>query len=286
MRTRSFAYSRPDSLDEALQALGDGGTALAGGQSLLQSMKLGLREPAHLVDLAGLRGLDTIEQRDGGLEIGALTRIRDVAASSLLRSRVPWLADAARHVGDVQVRNRGTIGGNVCFADPRSNLAAALIALGAYARVAGLQGEREIPIDELFLGFRRTSLHPSELVTTLLIAGDLDGARGAYLELARQPNGVPIVNASVTVRPQRGVTVGVGGLANLPLRAREVETALAERELDDQTITRACALLDRDGADALEDIHGSAAYRSRVARVLVRRAIGNAANDPSGGTDA
>jgi aerobic carbon-monoxide dehydrogenase medium subunit len=249
VRPAPFDYVRPASVEDARAALDGGGTALAGGQSLLPLMKLRRVRPRLLVDLNGLAGLRGIE--DG--RIGAMTRHQEVADAA----GMPLLAEAARRTGDVQVRARGTIGGNVCFADPRANMSTALIAAGAVAVVAGEGGERRAPVEELFAGLRRTSLAPGEL----LVAFEVDGADGAYEELTVQPNGVPIVNAAVC-----GGRVAVGGLLRTPCLIEGPEAP--EREAAERAVAAAV-----DGGEPLADLQGNAAYRARVAAVLIVRAL-------------
>jgi carbon-monoxide dehydrogenase medium subunit len=274
VRTASFRYTRPASVEEAVAALADGGVVLAGGQSLVQTMKLRLAAPEHLVDVNAVQELTGIEAVGGGLRLGPLVRHHEIAGSDVVRATFPWVADAARQIGDVQVRNRGTIGGNICFADPRANMSPVLIALGAEAEVRGADGTRTIPVEELFAGFRKNALAAGELVTAIRIPDWGEGSRGGYREISRQPNGVPIVNAAIAVGGGR-VGIGVGGIAERPLRAAAVEKALAGRPLDEETVAQAVDKLDRAGAAPFGDMHGSADYRLRVVKVLLRRLLNN-----------
>jgi aerobic carbon-monoxide dehydrogenase medium subunit len=274
VRTTSFRYTRPASLDEAVSALAGGGVVLAGGQSLVQTMKLRMASPEALVDINDVAELRGIESSGGGLRIGAMTRHHEVAGSEAVRAQFPWLADAASRIGDVQVRNRGTIGGNVCFADPRANLSPVLISLGAEVEVRGAAGDRRVPVEELFAGFRANSLAPGELVTAIHIPAWAEDTRGGYLEMARQPNGVPIVNAAMAAEPAGRIGIAVGGVAERPLRAAAVEAALNGADLGDSAlIAEAVARFDRGDATPYGDIHGSAEYRLHIAKVLLRRLL-------------
>src|SRR4051794_27939842 len=187
MRTESFRYTRASSVDEALEALRDGAVVLAGGQSLVQVMKLRQQAPAHLVDINRVEALTGIEPEGGGLRFGALVRQRELVESEAVAARFPWLAEAARQVGDVQVRNRGTIGGSLCFADPPANPAPLLLPPPAEVTIQGDAGERRLAVEALFAGYRRNSLGDGEILTAVHVPGWRDGVRGAYLELARQP---------------------------------------------------------------------------------------------------
>jgi carbon-monoxide dehydrogenase medium subunit len=276
VRTTSFRYTRATSVEDAIAALADGGVVLAGGQSLVQTMKLRLASPEHLVDVNGVEGLTGIEAVGGGLRIGALVRHREIVGSEAVRERFPWLAAAADQIGDVQIRNRGTVGGNLCFADPRANLSPVLIALGAEVEIRGAEAERRLPVEQLFAGFRANTLAVGELVTAIHVPDWGDAARGGYVEIARQPNGVPIVNVAFAVRgtPVDRIGIAVGGIAERPLRATAVEAALAGARLDDPDAVQAAVdRLDRADAAPLGDLHGSAEYRLHIAKVLLRRLL-------------
>jgi carbon-monoxide dehydrogenase medium subunit len=275
MRPAPFDYVRPATVSEALEALATGGTPLAGGQSLLPQLKLRQVRPALLVDLNGLeelRGID--EDAGGGLRIGAMTRHQHVADSEAVRTRAPVLSQAASRTADMQVRARGTIGGNVCHADPRANLSTALIAAGATAIVARRDGERRVAVEDLFAGVRRSALQPGDLLTAFEIPASAAAAHSAYEELTVQPNGVPIVN--VGVAPANGGTdelrIGIGGLLQTPRRAHAVEAAIRGESLERAAVAGAVERLLAEG-EPMSDIHGDARYRARVAPVLVLRAV-------------
>jgi carbon-monoxide dehydrogenase medium subunit len=272
MRTAAFRYARPADLAAAVDAAqADGARVLAGGQALVQAMKLGLDAPARLVDIGGLDELSGIGETDAGIEIGAGVRVCELINSPLIARHAPALGRAARQLGDVQVRNRATIGGNVCFADPRANLSPALISLRAQLVTVGPTGEAVGSVDDAYVGVRRSAIAPGQILRAIRIPRS--GGRGTYLEVARQPNGTPLVNVAVTVAGGGGggggVGVGVGGLATVPLRAASVERAVAAGACAED----AAACLQRGDATAFADLHAPAEYRLRVARVLVRRAL-------------
>jgi carbon-monoxide dehydrogenase medium subunit len=276
VRTRRFDYTRTTSLDEALSALGAGGQVLAGGQSLVQTMKLRQVAPSHLVDINDIEDLRGIRAEGGGLRLGSLTRIAELASAPEVASTYPWLQRAAHLTADVQVRNRATIGGNLCFADPRSNLASTLISLRAEVTVRSGSATRRIAVEDLFRGYRRTVLEADELLTDVHLPDPGPGARGGYRELSRQPNGVPVVNVAVTATADQVTGIGVGGLGQRPLRARLVEQALQGIDRrDPEAVGDAAAWLTKDlaGTEPLTDLHGTAEYRIDVAAVLLRRLV-------------
>jgi carbon-monoxide dehydrogenase medium subunit len=276
MRPAPFEYVRPATVPEALEALASGGMPLAGGQSLLPQLKLRQVRPSLLVDLNAigeLRGID--DAADGGLRIGAMTRHQELADSAAVRSRASVLSEAARRTADMQVRARGTIGGNVCHADPRANLSTALIAAGATAVIAHPDGARSVAVEELFAGVRRSTLRADELLTAFDVPASETSGQSAYEELTLQPNGVPIVN--VAVAPANGsgeelLRIGIGGLLHTPRRANAVEEAIRENGPDPDAVSTAITSLLAEG-EPFSDLHGDARYRARVAPVLVLRAV-------------
>ncbi len=265
--------AHPRGTDLRLQALDDGGAVLAGGQSLVPLMKLLSAGPDHLVDINGLSELQGIQVRpDGGVSIGALTRHREVAESPVIRQLVPQLATAASLIGDVQVRNRGTIGGGVCFADPKANYPPVLISLGAQATLRGPKGERLVPVEDLFVGPFQNSLAPNEILTSIEIPALEDGTWGDYREVTVQPGGLRLVNVGVTARVD-SVGIGVGGLAPTPLRLAAVEHALRGQRLSRDVVLRAIEAVDERRLDLLDDSDAPARYRLAVTKVLIRRAL-------------
>jgi aerobic carbon-monoxide dehydrogenase medium subunit len=264
----AFEYTRAGSADEALSLLaehGDDAKLLAGGHSLLPLMKLRLAAPAMLVDIGRLSDLSYI--RDGGdhVAIGALTRHRDVETSELLAQQVPLLAHAASHVGDNQVRHRGTIGGSVAHADPASDLPATLLALGATFVARGPGGERTIAVDDCFEGFLESTLEPTELLTEIRVP-KMNGATWGFQKFNRRAQDWAIVGA-VAVR--NGTTrVALTNMGSTPVRCRAVEAVLA----DGASIADA-AQLAAEGTDPPSDLNAGPEYREHLARVLVRRAL-------------
>ena len=263
MRTCSFRYTKPRDLTETIRALDEGGALLAGGQSLVPMMKLRFAAPDHLVDINALQELKGIELRpDGGLRIGALARHREVAESPLIRKLVPHLAKAASLIGDVQVRNRGTIGGSLCLADPKANYPPVLISLGAGATLRGPKGERLVPVEELFVGPFQNSLARNEILTAVEIPASRAGSWGDYREVMVQPGGLRLVNVGVTVSSD-SVGIGVGGLGPKSLRLTAVERTLKGQQLSRDVIVRALDRFDGGGVELTDDFDAPARRNHR-----------------------
>ncbi|HVF31942.1 MAG TPA: xanthine dehydrogenase family protein subunit M [Acidimicrobiales bacterium] len=265
----AFDYQRASSADEAISLLtehGDEAKLLAGGHSLLPLMKLRLATPAMLIDVGRLRELSYI--RDGGdhVAIGALTRHRDVETSALLEAEVPLLKHAASHVGDPQVRHRGTLGGTLAHGDPASDLPAVILALNATLIAKGPRGEREIAASDFFQGFLETALHPDELLTEVRIPKT--GGRGwSFQKFNRRAQDWAIVGVAA-VRTNGGANVGLINMGSVPVRASAVEAALSTGASSTDAASAAAEGLDPPG-----DLNATAEYRRHLAQVLVRRAL-------------
>jgi carbon-monoxide dehydrogenase medium subunit len=205
-----------------------------------------------------------------------MTRHRQVLESALVTQFFPSLATAATRLGDVQVRNRGTIGGNVCFADPRANLSGVLISLDATALISSGSGEpRRVKVQDLFAGFQRSGLGALDLLTGFELPLPAAGSHATYRELSLQPNGLPIVNVAVSItgRPVDSVRIAIGGLATVPVRATRCEDALRGETLTPELAAQVAQLLDLGDADPLDNFQAAAPYRATVAKVLLKRAL-------------
>lgn len=274
MRPAPFRYLRARTVGEAIDALQEGAVPLAGGQSLVPLMRLRLATPEYVVDLNGIPGLGELQvASEGGITIGAMVRHCQIENSSIIRERHPWLATAASRIADVQIRNRGTIGGSLCLADTKANLPPVLISLRAEALVQGPQGLRAVPVDEMFVRFGQNSLEPEELLVEVRIPPWPSGTRGSYQEIAVLPNGAPLINTAVTVsgNPIGQVGVGLGAFSTVPYRALSVETSLEGRPLSSQTVAHAVTQIDQSAA--INDMHASREYRVAAAQALLRRAL-------------
>ena len=265
----AFDYQRASSADEAISLLtehGDEAKLLAGGHSLLPLMKLRLATPAMLIDVGRLRELSYIRDAGDHVAIGALTRHRDVETSPLLEAEVPLLAHAASHVGDPQVRHRGTLGGTLAHGDPASDLPAVVLALGATLLAKGPNGEREIAATEFFRGFLETALQPDELLTEIRIP-KATGRGWSFQKFNRRAQDWAIVGVAA-VRTNGGANVALINVGSVPVRATAVESALrAGASVSDAAAAAA------EGLDPPADLNASPEYRRHLAQVLVRRAL-------------
>lgn len=272
-------YHQPRSVQEALALLeryGEDAKVLAGGQSLLVMMREKLVRPRVLVALRGVAGLDAIAA-NGELRIGAMATHSAVESHPAVRQRWPLLAEAEAAVSTVQIRNRGTLGGNVAHGFPTADPPAALIALGAEARIVGAGGERTVPIEDFFVGFMQTALAPGELLAELRVPAQPPRSGGAYLKYAIRPLDFSIVGAGARVTLAADGTcaearIGLNGAGPTPLRARRAEAALRGTRLDDAAVAEA-ARLAAEESDPVPDLDGSAEYKRKMVEVFVRRAL-------------
>jgi carbon-monoxide dehydrogenase medium subunit len=276
MIPQEFEYSAPKTLDEALGLLAEGAKPLAGGMSLIPMMKLRLAAPEHLVDLGRVKDLNYIREQGGSLHIGATATHHDVESSPLVKGKCPLLAETASRIGDVQVRNMGTIGGSVAHADPAADYPAALQALEAKIVLKDAKSERIASAAEFFVDTFTTSIEPGEIVREVIVPVDGSGVGTSYHKLPQPASGFAIVGVAVRVRKEGGkiamVRIGVTGLANRAFRAAAAEKALEGKSGSAAEIHAAAALIPQ-GVDANSDLHASADYRRHLASVYAARAI-------------
>ena len=276
----AFDYIAPQSLDEAVRALaahGEEAKLLAGGHSLLPLLKLRLANPKLLIDLTRIPGLGNISQDDDKIVLGALATHYQIESSKLLKSKCPLLPETARFIGDVQVRNRGTIGGSLTHADPCADWPAAILALGGELKLSGPTGERRIAGEEFFLGTMTTAIEPTEILTDIRVPVLSRRCGSAYLKMAQQASGFAVVGIAVWLRLDtkgrcEDIGVGVTGLSEKPFRARPVEERLRGNKLTPKLIEESAAQV-AEGGDPLEDLHASAEFRAHLAQVYTSRAI-------------
>jgi carbon-monoxide dehydrogenase medium subunit len=269
-----FEYKRASSAEEAISLAGQHGDEakfLAGGHSLLPLMKLRLASPTVLVDIGRLDDLSYIRDAGDHIAIGALTRHRDVETSDVLKEHVPLLAHATSHVGDPQVRHRGTLGGSLCHADPASDLPATTLALGATYVAQGPNGSREIPAREFYTGFLESCLAPDELLTEVRVP-KMDGAAWSFQKFNRRAQDWAIVGVAAW-RRNGDSGVGLVNMAPTPVLASAVSTALAGGASAADAAEQAAA-----DASPQADLNASVEYRVHLAKVLVRRALEEASS--------
>ena len=266
MLLRELDYVRPGSVEEAVQLLSgrEDARALAGGQSLVNVMKTRVATPELVVDLNAIGALRGIETADGALELGAMTTCSTIVESAEVAAARPILAEVARTIADVQVRNRGTIGGNVCSNDPTNHFPPLLAALGAELTIVGSTGERTVSAEDFFEGVYLTAVQPGELLTKVRIPAK-GNARDGWASMTLGKDGTGIVNVAASVSDGTA-RIAIGCVAATPV----VVIASADETSVKDAIGSA-------GLDPPADVHASAEYRRHLAQVLAARAVGDAA---------
>ena len=291
----SFDYHKPESLEDAvglLNDLGDDAKVLAGGHSLIPLMKLRLAEPAHLVDINGLEGLDYIKEEDGYLKIGAMVTETQLEESGLIAEKYPILKDTSKVIADPLVRNKATVGGNIAHGDPANDHPATMMAMNAEVVVKGpsgpmTDGERTVAIDDFFVGPLMTALGHNEILTEIRIPEPGSGSGATYLKLERKVGDYAIagVAASVTVDGDGNCTSAGIALTNVgptPVRVTAAQDALTGKALSDEAIAGA-ATLASEGAQPVADHRGSEDYKCADVVALTKRAIAKARDRAEGG---
>jgi carbon-monoxide dehydrogenase medium subunit len=275
----AFDYERADSVDDAVKLLEQsGGDAklIAGGHSLLPLMRLRLSTPSLLIDIDRVSDLAYVREAGDQVEIGALSRMGDLADDPVLAQHNPFLAHICGQVGDPQVRHRGTIGGSVAHGDPASDPPAALLALDAEIVARGSGGERTIPASEFFTALFETALQPNEVLTAIRVPKIASGTGWSYQKFHRRAIDWAIVGVAAVVERQNGnvgsARVALTNMDSRPVRAAGVESALAGASADTDSFTAAAAHA-AEGTNAPSDTNGSAEYRNELVKVLVRRAL-------------
>jgi carbon-monoxide dehydrogenase medium subunit len=278
-----FDYHAPHTLDEAIETLrrydGDA-KLLAGGHSLLPMLKLRLLQPSALVDLGRIAGLQYVRVDGGSIAIGALTPYAEIEQSSALPPNADVLVEALRHVADVQVRNRGTLGGSLAHADPAGDPPAVAYALDAEMRVQGPNGTRAIGVDEWFVDTLESALGWDEVLTEVRLRVPGERAGSAYLKFEQPASRYALVGVAALVEMTTGGTVGrcrvgITGVGSVAYRARATEAALEGREPDPAAI-REAAEHAAEGVDVAGDFQASAEFRSHLCRVYAGRALATA----------
>jgi len=269
-----FAYRKARSLDEAVALLGEHADArlLAGGQSLIATLNMRLSAPSLLIDINGVSGLDRIAVKDGMVEIGALVRHVQAERSDIISTHVPLIARAMPHIAHAAIRNRGTLGGSIAFADPAAELPACLLALDGEVEATGPQGKRTIKAQDFFKGLFETALGPQDVLTAIRLPMATPETRVGFAELARRHGDYAIVGLAASARADgvglADVRLAYFGVGDTPLRVRKAEEALTGGAIDDKRLDSAVAALDLDPHD---DIQATAPVKKHLAGVLLRR---------------
>src|SRR2546425_5537868 len=274
MISAPFDYLRPATLDEAVALLelhGADAKVLAGGHSLIPAMKLRLAQPKTVIDIGRVADLSYVREEDGRIVIGALATHYEIESSTLLRDKCPLLSEVAPQIGDVQVRNKGTLGGSLVHADPASDWPAAILALDAELTIAGANGRRTVRAADFFIEMMQTAVQSNEILCEFRVPTTAKSV--AYVKSAQKASGFAIAGiATVVDKARRTAAIGISGVAAKPYRAAAVERALAGTALTMETVAIAAAKA-AEGVDPLGDIHASAEFRAHLAQVNTRRAL-------------
>jgi carbon-monoxide dehydrogenase medium subunit len=273
---------RPKSLDEALgerAKYGRDGLPIAGGQSLLVLLRNKLIDPQVLIDLENVTDLHGLKGGGDGLSIGAMTTIYGLSSSSDVQRAAAVLGQAASKVGSTAIRNLGTIGGNLCHNEPGADLPPALLALNAAVELRSPKAARKLPLGDFFQGYFETAVQPDELLCRIEVPKLPAGTSAVYLKHAISSEDLAIVGVAVVLLPDRKkaravseIRIGLGGVSAVPFRAKKAESALKAAVLNDEAIREAGEIASAE-TEPMTDPHGSAEYRRKMVKVLVRRAI-------------
>ena len=270
----AFDYIRASSVNEALDLLakhGDDAKILAGGHSLIPAMKLRLSQPKIVIDISRIGDLRSISQQNGKIAIGALTTHYEIESSDLLKRACPLLPEVAGKIGDMQVRNKGTVGGSCVHADPAGDWPAAMLALDAEFEIAGPNGNRTVTAKDFFVDILTSAVGPDEILRSIHVPATANSA--AYVKFAQKASGFAIAGVAALVdKAKKEVAVAVTGVAAKAYRASGTESLLRGVEPTADSIA-AAAEKAADGIDPLSDIHASADFRAHLARVQAKRAL-------------
>jgi len=280
MYPKAFGYLCPDTVDEAVALLsehGEGARVMSGGQSLIPLMKLRMSSPQYVIDINRIASLAYITERDGMMHFGGLTRHADIEDSAAVKSKLSIMHDAASVIGDVQVRNMGTIGGSLAHADPAGDWAPTLLALNAHVTCRSLRGERTLKIGQLLSDAYTTNLSKDELLTGVSVPLPAEGSGGVYLKFERKAGDFAVVSVAVqlTLGPGgtcREIGVGLGAVGLTAIRPRNAEGLLHGKKLTDAVIAEAAEEASRE-SDPYADLRGSVEYKRYLVRVFFARAV-------------
>ena len=278
MKPPPFSYHDPRTVADAVALLGrlDNAKLLAGGQSLMPMLNFRFVQPDHIVDLNRVEGLSYIREANGALEIGAMTRQRDLEFSDAVRARLPIMHEALLQVGHRQTRNRGTIGGSLCHLDPAAELVSLATGYDATVTVAGPNGERQIPFAQFPVAYMTPAIEPNEILVGVRFPQWAPPHGYAFVEFSRRHGDFAITSAAALIEADAGgkitrASVTIGGMGTAPVRARELEQAITGQAPSAQLFRDACESCRK--LEAIDDIHAPASYRQHLAAVLSRRAL-------------
>jgi carbon-monoxide dehydrogenase medium subunit len=278
MKPPPFSYHDPRTIADAVGLLGrlENAKLLAGGQSLMPMLNMRFVLPDHVIDLNRVEGLSYIRENNGAIEIGAMTRQRDLEFSDVVRKRLPLMHEAIQQVGHRQTRNRGTLGGSLCHLDPSAEMVSVAAAVDAKVTVAGRNGERTIDFADFPVAYMTPALEPDEILTGVTLPCWPAGHGYAFVEFARRHGDFAIVSAAALIEEDNAgkvtrASVTLGGMGPAPVRAHDVEQAILGHVPEENLLREICEPLRK--LDAIEDIHAPSSYRQQLATVLSRRAL-------------
>ncbi len=281
MRLPKFEYLSPHTVQEACSFLfqyGDKARVIAGGTDLLNSMKERIITPEYIIGLRGISDLDYIESDADGIRIGALTTITSLGNSSVIHEKFPCLAEVPGKMATVQIRNMGTIGGNLCNAAPSADTAPMLICLGAKAKIVGTDAERVVSLEDFFTGPGETLLKTGEILVEIQVPNQPDNTAGAYFKMSRVSVDLAIVGVAVLITLDgkgescSDIKIALGAVAPTPMRAKKAEEAIKGKKINEGLIEQAGQIASEE-ARPITDVRGSAYYRKEMVKVLTKRAI-------------
>jgi carbon-monoxide dehydrogenase medium subunit len=289
---KDFDYVAPSTLKETLELLDrsrEQAKIMSGGTDLVPLLKSDQTSPQLIIDVGKLTELDYITEVDGGLRIGALTTHATIERSELVRKKARSLAEAAHEVGTAQIRNVGTIGGNLCNASPAADTAPPLLAMNAAIRVAGAQTDRTVPLREFFVGVKKTVLGNHEMVTEVLIPGEWSGTKQAFVKLGkRNANALSVASAAVALRFEKNICtkagMALGSVGPTALIAAKAQEVLRGHKIDESILDKVCETAKQE-ANPITDMRGTAEYRREMSGVLLRKAVRLAASRLDQGND-
>lgn len=280
MKPAPFAYAKARSVAHAIELLAThDARLLAGGQSLIATLNMRLSQPALLVDINGISGLDQVTLKNGDVEIGALVRHAQAERSAEIAQAAPLIALALPHIGHPAIRNRGTVGGSLAFADPAAELPACVVALGGEIEIVGPNGQRTINAEEFFKGLFETALTPRDMLTAIRVPAASAGSRVGFAEFARRQGDYAMVGLAACAQADgkrlKDVRLAYFGLGATPVRARKAETALADGDVEGAVSALA------DDLEPSNDMHASSEVKAHLAGVLLRRVARQLGRAPS-----
>jgi len=272
----SFEYKKASTVQEAIGLLGDNDKILSGGHSLIPAMKLRLNMPDNLIDISKIEELKRIKENESTISIGAGATHRSIATNQAIQNSIPMISEAAGMIGDIQVRNRGTIGGSIAHADPSADWPAVLLAADAKIIIQGSSGSREVDVDHFFLGFYETALQDNEIITSVVIPKSAANANSCYEKFVQPASRFAVVGCAAAVEKQGGsvvyARVALTGVSDSPYRAKEVENALMGGDLSAEHLDTASAGA-TSNVSVMSDHFASEKYRAHLANVYVKKAL-------------